>query len=84
VVCRGPIIQPEHLPEELKPVHQEQPDPDISPVVEALDEESRIKAALRQTDGHQARAAQLMGIDRTTLWRKIKRYGIDVSHYRGR
>jgi DNA-binding NtrC family response regulator len=36
-----------------------------------------IRLALQETDGHQVRAADLLGIKMTTLNEKIKRYGID-------
>jgi DNA-binding NtrC family response regulator len=36
-----------------------------------------IRLALQETDGHQVRAANLLGIKMTTLNEKIRRYGID-------
>ena len=33
-----------------------------------------ITDALKQTDGNKAAAARLLGIDASTLWRKIKAY----------
>lgn len=79
VVCRGSIIQREHLPAELlgdaKPVMPTRRDP----VSDAADEESRIKAALVKHRGNQTRAARELGIDRTTLWRKLKRYGLSIE-----
>ena len=36
-------------------------------------EERAIEAAMKRTDGNVSRAAKLLGIDRTTLWRKLKR-----------
>lgn len=44
------------------------------------DEEIReITAALRQAKGIQTTAAKILGIDRTTLWRKMKKLGIPAS-----
>lgn len=40
-------------------------------------EKSHIQKVLDETDGHKIRAAQLLGIDRKTLYQKIKRYGIE-------
>jgi len=40
------------------------------------DERDAIVAALEQTDGAIARAAELLGMGRTTLWRKLKQYGL--------
>lgn len=39
-------------------------------------EKERFLTALSETDGNQSLAAKLLGIDRSTLWRKLKRYGI--------
>ena len=36
-----------------------------------------IRQTLRQTDGNKAKAARLLGIDRTVLYRKLKKYHID-------
>lgn len=37
-----------------------------------------IKRALRQAEGNQRKAAQLLGIKATTLNSKIKRYGVEA------
>ncbi len=41
-------------------------------------ERDAIVAALEQTGGVLARSASLLGMGRTTLWRKLKAYGIDA------
>ncbi len=42
--------------------------------VSLADVEARaIETAMRRSDGNMAAAARLLGIDRTTLWRKLKR-----------
>ena len=38
-----------------------------------------IRQTLRQTDGNKAKAARLLGIDRTVLYRKLKKYHIDQT-----
>ena len=40
-------------------------------------EKTHIFNVLKETAGDRARAAEILGIDKTTLWREIKRYGID-------
>jgi DNA-binding NtrC family response regulator len=37
-----------------------------------------IRKTLRETQGDRALAAEILGIDKSTLWRKIKRYNLDV------
>jgi DNA-binding NtrC family response regulator len=36
-----------------------------------------IRKTLRETHGDRALAADILGIDKSTLWRKVKRYGIE-------
>ena len=42
-------------------------------------ENERILRVLRQTAGNKAMAARILGFDRSTLYRKIRNYGIDSS-----
>ena len=42
-------------------------------------ERDAIANVLEQTDGHQVRAAQTLGISRRTLQRRIKSYGLRVE-----
>ena len=51
------------------------PKPLWSRVTES-DERNRIVAALEASGGVKARAAEMLGMGRTTLWRKMKEYGI--------
>ena len=56
---------------------------DVSGGISLVDEVRRfevglIQRALEQTHGHQTRAAQLLGINLTTLNYKIKRYNIPL------
>ena len=49
-----------------------------SPVISLPDSEKQtIGAALNATHGERAKAARLLGIGRTTLYRKMKQYGFD-------
>ena len=80
VVCRGSIIQKDHLPAELIAQIDTAPAPAYPaqhPVARAANEEGLIRAALNRHGGNQTKAAHELGINRTTLWRKMKRYGID-------
>jgi transcriptional regulator with PAS, ATPase and Fis domain len=45
-----------------------------SPLLEA--EAAAIQRALREHNGHRARTAATLGIDKSTLWRKMKKYSI--------
>ena len=49
-----------------------------SPVISLPESEKQaIASALAATDGERGRAARLLGIGRTTLYRKMKEYGMD-------
>ncbi|RLB78823.1 MAG: sigma-54-dependent Fis family transcriptional regulator, partial [Deltaproteobacteria bacterium] len=43
----------------------------------AMQEATRIQEALEKCGGNRIAAAKELGISRTTLWRKIKKYGLD-------
>lgn len=63
-------LYPQDLEEPLAPdPMQNHPDPD-------LHEKDRILRALLECDGNKGRAAGLLGMDRSTLWRKLKKYDI--------
>ncbi len=42
----------------------------------AVDERARILDALAQNGGHRLRAAKALGINRITLWKKMRKYGL--------
>nr|CRH05848.1 putative sigma-54 dependent transcriptional regulator [Candidatus Magnetococcus massalia] len=88
VVCRGELIQTHDLPLELLE-SPNQPAPlltsaqshsaprDTVEASQAPDERQRIVAALRQCGGNKAKAARILSMGRTTLYRKFKLYGLD-------
>ncbi len=53
----------------------------LSPLKEAMAEYERhyLIAALKKTGGHLSKTAGLLGIDRANLYRKLKRYRVDVA-----
>jgi transcriptional regulator with PAS, ATPase and Fis domain len=78
IICREAMIQPEHLPDYVR---QDQPSsaataPAVTPVGANNQERQRILAALEKTGGHRGNAARELKMERTTLWRKIKKYGL--------
>ncbi|MCK6546985.1 sigma 54-interacting transcriptional regulator [Myxococcota bacterium] len=73
------------LPEELlsgaRPSAAPLPPPALAPVdpAPATDDEcQRIKDALERAHFRRAKAAELLGMDRSTLWRKLRKYGIEA------
>jgi DNA-binding NtrC family response regulator len=67
-------LQPDSLPPELIPssTKRQEENLPIMPLSEV--EKMMIQKALIQTHGNKAQAAQLLGIDTSTLWRKMKRW----------
>ncbi|MFC1858367.1 sigma 54-interacting transcriptional regulator [Thermodesulfobacteriota bacterium] len=80
IVGKDDIIEPDHLPEYLNhPCTPRKPDPSQSPKLTdtATEEEKEtILSALQSHDWHRGEAARELGMDRTTLWRKIKKWDL--------
>ena len=58
------------------PDQAQSPSEEWAPVVTLAEvERKHIQSVLRQVGGNRARAAACLGIDRKTLWRKLRRYG---------
>jgi transcriptional regulator with PAS, ATPase and Fis domain len=86
--CNESEIKPGHLPEEVithvEPLLQSAPTLDVP--LESLKntEQQHILFVLRQANGNQSKAAEILGISRVSLWRKLKKYqdeGIDINQY---
>lgn len=80
VLCNGSSILPSHLPKDMffvkddfidLAIKQENP-------FKVLEKQLVLKA-LSQTDWNYSAAAEKLKISRTTLWRKIKEFGISYS-----
>lgn len=78
IICRKGPIEPDHLPDYLRqPVAANAASTRARPEEDLPSEARRILAVLRRHSGHRGQSAHALDMDRTTLWRKIKRYGID-------
>jgi two-component system NtrC family response regulator len=76
VVCRGRVIHREHLPPEIL-VGSSGQGGSIDRAPQAPSRElAETLHALAEAGGNHQRAAELLGIHRTTLWRRIKRHGL--------
>lgn len=75
VLCQGERIEVQHLPERIVDGAQQR---DRQPTRFAdSSPEAVIRECLRRNKGNRARTARELGMHRSTLWRKIREYGID-------
>jgi PAS domain S-box-containing protein len=47
--------------------------------MDASEEKTALIEALRRTHGNQSQAARLLGINRVTVWNRMRKYGIDLK-----
>jgi len=71
VLCRGPIILQDHIPKDIR--ESLGPRKWVRERV-SVERSEEILAALEKTDWNKAKTARILGIDRSTLYRKIKKY----------
>ncbi|MGD2270034.1 MAG: sigma 54-interacting transcriptional regulator [Desulfobacterales bacterium] len=78
VLCPGGEIDIHHLPPKVT-----QSDTVGEPIFDTTPadqlERQRLIRILRQTGGNQSEAARILGVSRVTVWKRIKRYGIDLK-----
>ena len=78
-LTQGEVIKPEVLPEYIRSLSVETFRKHWSSIPTLEEQEIEyIRWVLKQCRGNKSKAAQIMGIDRVSLWRKMKRYGIEV------
>ncbi|NLE39251.1 MAG: sigma 54-interacting transcriptional regulator, partial [Pirellulaceae bacterium] len=75
VLCRGALIELAHLPPHLRGPAKEESLPDLAGMTLEAMERFLIANALRRTNGNRAAAARELGINPSTLFRKLKTMG---------
>ncbi len=80
VLTEGSAIKPEAFPDRLsevpvEPLVKDEPPP--NPTLEVI-EQAYIAHVLKAEGGNKTRAAEVLGIDPSTLYRKINRYDIET------
>ncbi|GAB4482589.1 MAG: hypothetical protein OHK006_01390 [Thermodesulfovibrionales bacterium] len=77
-LANGPMIEVTHLPEDLKElsIRTFRKREGRYPTLE--DQEiAYIHWVMKEVGGNKTLAAQILGIDRVSLWRKLKKYGVE-------
>jgi len=79
VLCRGDIIETRHLSQDIQNDAVNSPTEKIGTAAPQLHkaEKDAIVAALYRHRGHRGNTAEYLEIDKSTLWRKMKKYGIN-------
>jgi transcriptional regulator with PAS, ATPase and Fis domain len=78
VIGDGPVLADSDLPQEISGVAVAPPRPAPSPgdPADGDPDARRIRMALERAAGNRERAAQMLGISRVTLWRRMRSYGL--------
>jgi len=93
VLCQGTTLAADQLPPEIRQYSRQQANEQPIAVPENrtatattvpltdqdLSPSERIIQALRKSGGNKAKAARILGIDRTTLYRKLRELQLDLS-----
>ncbi len=78
VLCRGGMIEPHHLPSSVRPDVGVQPQSRGGGLTLKALEAIHIADAIRRHNGNRTTAARELGIDPSTLFRKIKSLDIEI------
>jgi transcriptional regulator with PAS, ATPase and Fis domain len=79
IICPSEVIQTDHLPDYLgrKPRSRKYTRPDSHGSEDRREHErGQILDALHQNNGNRTATARALGIDRSTLWRKMKKFDL--------
>jgi DNA-binding NtrC family response regulator len=71
ILCEGGLITPQHLSLDAEPV-KPLPTTDVRAA-----ERRTIEQVLRETDGNKAKAARRLGLTRTQLYVRLRKYDLD-------
>ncbi len=76
VLCGGDKILPAHLPNLKKPRPAARPKVALTGEDVERDEAEVLRQTIAAAGGNKAEAARMLGISRVTLWKRLKKYGL--------
>lgn len=81
VLCDGEIIEVRHLPALMRGGLKAESGDSGEPATIRQMEIVLIKQALRRNKGNKTVSARQLGIDKSTLFRKIKAFNVNIGKY---
>ena len=76
LICQGEIIQAEHLPLYVQARTRGRESTPVRSLDSPSDEAAMIRETLKAQHWNRQATARILHLDRTTLWRKMKRYNL--------
>ncbi len=78
VLCQSGGIGVQHLPQKIV---NGAPEPGLACKLDpaCVKDREQLIEVLRQTGGNQSKAARMLGVSRVTIWKRIKKFGIDIK-----
>lgn len=79
VIAETGLIEPDQLPAQIAKGKEQVNDEALRPPRGDPAEKAALVKALRQSNGNQSQAARILGVNRVTVWNRMKKYGIDLK-----
>ncbi len=84
VLCSGDWIGKEHLPPKIATAGRKSSANHAAGSKSWEEERTNLIQTLLRVGGNQSEAARLLGVSRVTIWKRLKKYGIDLNSELGR
>lgn len=78
VLCQDGGIGIQHLPHKIVDGTQNL-QPECKLDQDGAKDREQLIQVLRQTGGNQSKAAEMLGVSRVTIWKRIKKFGVDIK-----
>lgn len=80
VIAETGLVQTDQIPRQISQNFKKSVDPAGSlPDDSDPPEKTKLIETLRQSNGNQSEAARILGINRVTVWNRMRKYGIDIK-----